>query len=101
VRQWLSGRRPLSFENTLLISNAIGVHLAVIIEAYTIGYTAIDPQFFRSPFVDEWLKSMFVIHQELGSEIKELKPSHASAVCQKLITASKEMLDRKAASELF
>jgi transcriptional regulator with XRE-family HTH domain len=101
VRQWLSGRRTISLENTILISNAIGVNLSVIIEAYTIGYTGIDPQLFRSAFMTEWLNSMFVIHQELGPEIKELKPAHASAVCQKLITASKEMLDRKAMNELF
>jgi transcriptional regulator with XRE-family HTH domain len=101
VRQWLSGRRPLSLENTILISDAMGVSLPVIIQAYTTGYRESDAHLFCSEFLGEWLNSMFVIHQELGSEIRELKPAHASALCQKLIAASKEMLDRKAASSLF
>jgi transcriptional regulator with XRE-family HTH domain len=100
VRQWLTGRRPLTIDNAFLIANAIGADFSIVIKAFSIGYTHHDATLLRSEFFSEWINSVFVIHQELGADTDELRASHAQTMRQKLLEASRSMISRKAMASL-
>jgi transcriptional regulator with XRE-family HTH domain len=98
VRQWLSGRRQLTIDNAMLIAKSIDVDFSLIISAYSIGYKEKDTNLWCSEFFKECIKSVFIIQQELGSDMAELRPAHAAAMRARLLEASKAMLDRKLAT---
>ncbi len=100
VRQWLTGRRSLTTENAMAIILILGVDSSTIFHAYTKGYSNLSQDFLSSAFLREWINSAFIIHQELGSDITELRAVHAEAARVKFLSASRAMLDRKSAADI-